>query len=891
MRRLRRDDKRERGQILVLFELVLIVILGFAAMAIDLGVLRNNRQILVNTLDAAALAGGSSLPVDGSVTGKYAAELKLIHDTIAKDYPGLRDPEDYTISFRCLIGVNAATQALFLSEIPGDCDPTHALGHTPVASDFIGAGSVRHSPCNPNLGDKCNVVVITGSAITNYALAPVVGVNSGSTGLVTSAACKGPCGNPQTVSPVDLVIILDRTGSMIDGSNRVGTKIQSLETAAKTVLSVYDPAKQRVALGLTGPGKVDASGNPVVASCSPGSGSAAGVSDDSNFSPHATLTTTGTTTLSTTGILKTSLTASLSNSGAVTVKVASFAGFPGVGINYTIQVGSEQMLVTLGQGTLNWTVTNANRGINGTSKASHAVNDVVSWGLSNTDTSLKVASKTGFPTSGFYIQIDNERMLVTGNPDSTTWTVTRGQDTTTAATHGGNSMVSYVIVGTSGTSISVASKSGFPTSGSFTIQIDSEHMLVTGNPDSTTWTVLRNQDGMGAASHTSSPEAVTRVVGKTDTTIQVTAPYGPSSSFPSVPFTIAVGLGGSTYEHMLVTVVSGSSAPYTWTVTRATDGTPAATHNTGDDVDGVAPWVPGPSTVGVWIPVGLSGTDIATPPPAQSGTNGTYSIGGVVQTGTPIVKSIVCISAQSNGTNLSTPIRMAQWYLDHYGRAGVTQGIILETDGHPQVGFESGDQTTTNSAYTCQAAVDAAAAAKADYTNSPLGIQIFTIGYGVDSSSKCPTYTSSSTASNASYSKYETATWSAQPATTLLRTMATNPSYFFDNPSSAALAGVFTQAAQILANTKDHLIQLYPQPVVTHAGGPIASVTITGEYFTGASNVYFGAVSAQILSVSDTSITAKVPAGPPANTVVDVTVRTPGGLSVVTSADKYTYPP
>ena len=39
---------------------------------------------------------------------------------------------------------------------------------------------------------------------------------------------------------------------------------------------------------------------------------------------------------------------------------------------------------------------------------------------------------------------------------------------------------------------------------------------------------------------------------------------------------------------------------------------------------------------------------------------------------------------------------MAQWYLDHYGRPGVTQGIILETDGHPQVGFESGDQTTTN---------------------------------------------------------------------------------------------------------------------------------------------------------------------------------------------------
>ncbi|MGZ6268638.1 MAG: IPT/TIG domain-containing protein, partial [Candidatus Limnocylindrales bacterium] len=238
---------------------------------------------------------------------------------------------------------------------------------------------------------------------------------------------------------------------------------------------------------------------------------------------------------------------------------------------------------------------------------------------------------------------------------------------------------------------------------------------------------------------------------------------------------------------------------------------------------------------------------------------------------------------------LSTPIKMAQWYLDHYGRPGVTQGIILETDGHPQVGFEGGDQTTTNSAYTCQAAIDAATAAKADYTNSPLGIQIFTIGYGVDSTSKCPTYTSTRTDSSSSKNMYESATWSGVQAKIMLKAMATNPSYFFDDPPSSDLADAFTQAAQILANTKDHLIQLYPLPVVTSAGGPVTSVTIGGQYFTGASNVNFGPVSAQILSVTDTSITAKVPAGPHGS-IVDVTVRTPAGLSVVTTADQYTYP-
>ena len=57
---------REHGQIIVLFALVLVVILAFAAIVVDLGLLRNNRQTLVNAMDAAALAGGTLLPVDGS---------------------------------------------------------------------------------------------------------------------------------------------------------------------------------------------------------------------------------------------------------------------------------------------------------------------------------------------------------------------------------------------------------------------------------------------------------------------------------------------------------------------------------------------------------------------------------------------------------------------------------------------------------------------------------------------------------------------------------------------------------------------------------------------------------------------------------------------------------
>ena len=51
---------------MILFALCLTVILAFGALVIDLGVLRNNRQILVNAVDAGVLAAGTKLPVTGS---------------------------------------------------------------------------------------------------------------------------------------------------------------------------------------------------------------------------------------------------------------------------------------------------------------------------------------------------------------------------------------------------------------------------------------------------------------------------------------------------------------------------------------------------------------------------------------------------------------------------------------------------------------------------------------------------------------------------------------------------------------------------------------------------------------------------------------------------------
>ena len=92
---------------MILFAMSLVVILAFAAIVVDLGVLRNNRQILVDAVDSAALAGGTLMPVDGSdatvdgqgKTPRQAAN-DLIVQTVQANYPSLTG-SDYTIAYAC----------------------------------------------------------------------------------------------------------------------------------------------------------------------------------------------------------------------------------------------------------------------------------------------------------------------------------------------------------------------------------------------------------------------------------------------------------------------------------------------------------------------------------------------------------------------------------------------------------------------------------------------------------------------------------------------------------------------------------------------------------------------------------------------------------------------
>jgi hypothetical protein len=241
------DRHGQRGQVIVLFAIILVVILGFASLVVDVGMLRNDRQTLVNTLDSTALAGGTLLPVDGSKAGAAAAANTLMVNTIHANFPSLPNSA-YTITYKCLIGVDTSSppQPYISRDVPLTCDPSHSLGRAPIASDFVGAGPNRFSSCNPAVGDKCNVVVVQGTATTPFSFGRVLGVNQGNTGIVTSVACNGPCGD-SPLTPVDVVLIVDRTSSMS------GTDTTNAKAAANSLVGIYDPAVQWLALGMIGP--------------------------------------------------------------------------------------------------------------------------------------------------------------------------------------------------------------------------------------------------------------------------------------------------------------------------------------------------------------------------------------------------------------------------------------------------------------------------------------------------------------------------------------------------------------------------------------------------------------------------------------------------------------
>ena len=231
----------ERGQVIVLFTFFIVVLLGFAAIVVDLGVLRNANQNLWNALDSGALAGASSLPADG--TGARALALRYA----GANYPDGLDPSRVDLSFRCLIGDRNNDGRPDMSDIPTTCNPG-----TVAASEWRCARGICAAPCDPADGDTCNTLVMAGSVSVPFRFGSAVGVTDGNTQVVVSAACKGPCGSEPSAL-ADVAVVVDRTSSMS------GVDTDNARNAADSVRKLYNPAAQWLAFGMLGPSQVGGS--------------------------------------------------------------------------------------------------------------------------------------------------------------------------------------------------------------------------------------------------------------------------------------------------------------------------------------------------------------------------------------------------------------------------------------------------------------------------------------------------------------------------------------------------------------------------------------------------------------------------------------------------------
>lgn len=239
-----RRRPRDRGAVAVLMAVLVVVLLGVAALGVDIAQQVASKQQLRDTMDTAAHAGAYELPDNGA--GAEAAAVAM-----AK----ANDPEvNPVVDLWCVVGSVGALPTVDLTHIPSTCDPG-----PPPYLDVLYPGltcddSICAIPCVPAQGDVCNAIRVADAKVVPFAFAPAIGYDEGSTGQVLAVACKGTCGN-DVPNPMDVAVVADRTGSMST------TDISSMIAGIRSMLTVMTPSQQYVSLGSIGPAASSAAGS------------------------------------------------------------------------------------------------------------------------------------------------------------------------------------------------------------------------------------------------------------------------------------------------------------------------------------------------------------------------------------------------------------------------------------------------------------------------------------------------------------------------------------------------------------------------------------------------------------------------------------------------------
>jgi Flp pilus assembly protein TadG len=221
----RSEEQDETGATAILVALLALVIFACAALAVDISSLAMERQRLHDHVDSAAHAGAFELPASGTSAKTWAV-------TMAKSQDAGMTPDTELF---CVVASTGAGRQVASGQIPATCDPG-----TYSTSQVRCNTKICSIPCPVTA--RCNTIRVTDSKDVDFDFAPVIGHDQGSTGSVSSSACRGACGETLP-NPMDIVFMADRTTSMADDDR------EDMQAAIVDSLGVMDPTLHYVAFG------------------------------------------------------------------------------------------------------------------------------------------------------------------------------------------------------------------------------------------------------------------------------------------------------------------------------------------------------------------------------------------------------------------------------------------------------------------------------------------------------------------------------------------------------------------------------------------------------------------------------------------------------------------
>ena len=191
--------RRERGQILAVVALALVALLGIAAFSIDVGYAYYAKRQLQSATDAAALAGAQDLP---DATTAIATATSYA----AANTPANLSSMNFTYAVKC---TNTAV-------IATGCDPS----------------------VNPN------DLTVTGTADTDAWFARIFGITHFN--ISAHANACSPCSS----TPVDIMLAIDRTGSMCQPTDSAGNCIDldNAKDGVRTMLGILNPPEAEIGM-------------------------------------------------------------------------------------------------------------------------------------------------------------------------------------------------------------------------------------------------------------------------------------------------------------------------------------------------------------------------------------------------------------------------------------------------------------------------------------------------------------------------------------------------------------------------------------------------------------------------------------------------------------------